>query len=55
MKEKEFSIDGMTAMCKGGTGECFRVDEDKILKLYYDGMPKEMAYREKECARTALI
>ncbi|MBP9996759.1 MAG: phosphotransferase [Lachnospiraceae bacterium] len=53
--EKEFSIDGLEAMGKGGTGECYRVDEDKILKLYYEGMPREMAYREKDCSRTALI
>lgn len=51
---KEISIDGLECIGKGGTGECYRLDEDKIIKLYYDGIPEERAVCEKECARTAL-
>lgn len=51
---KEISIDRLECIGKGGTGECYRLDEDKIIKLYYDGIPEERAVCEKECARTAL-
>lgn len=52
---KEIPIGGLTPFAKGGTGECYRLDEDTILKLYYEGFPEERVIREKECARAALI
>ena len=52
---KPISTGSLTPFAKGGTGECYRLDEDTILKLYYEGFPEECIIREKECARTALI
>ena len=52
---KPISIGSLTPFAKGGTGECYRLDEDTILKLYYEDFPEECIIREKECARTALI
>ena len=52
---RQMTLDNMKCISKGGTGECFQIDEDKILKLYYEGMPVERAVLEKECAREAFI
>lgn len=55
MDFKQIEIDGLVPFAKGATGECFRVGEDQILKLYYDGFPKERALLEKRNARTAFV
>lgn len=52
---RKISIDGLKPFAKGATGECFRLEEDSVLKLYYDGFPMEMIEREKKCAKTAFI
>ena len=33
MDVKEIRLDGLKAFAKGGTGECFRIEDDKILKI----------------------
>ena len=53
MKIREMTLDGLERVSRGGTGECWRIDDETLLKLYYEGMPEEWAIREKECARTA--
>lgn len=53
MKIREMTTEGLERVSSGGTGECWRIDDETILKLYYEGMPEEWAIREKECARTA--
>ena len=55
MKYKTLEIGDQKPFAKGGTGECYRLDEDTILKLYYEGFPKEYVQREKAGARTALV
>lgn len=55
MDVKEIRLDGLKAFAKGGTGECFRIEDDKILKLYYEGFPKERAFQEKKNAKTAFV
>lgn len=55
MDFKPMNIDGMKSFAKGGTGECFRIGEDQILKLYYDDFPKERALQEKRNAKTAFV
>ena len=55
MDFKPMNIDGMKSFAKGGTGECFRIGEDQILKLYYDDFPMERALREKRNAKTAFV
>lgn len=52
---REINIEGLKPFAKGGTGECFRLDEDNILKLYYDEYPEEFILGEKERARAAFI
>lgn len=54
MKIIEMSTEGLECIARGGTGECFRLDNETILKLYYEGIPCERAFREKDCSRTAL-
>lgn len=56
MKEtfKPIDLSGFAPFAKGGTGECYRLNEDTIIKLYYEGFPIERVLREKDGARTAL-
>lgn len=49
---RDLSIEGLECFARGGTGECYRLDDETILKLYYEGFPEEWALREKDCART---
>ena len=56
--EKQFrtiDISHLKSFAKGGTGECYRIDQDTILKLYYEGFPTERILTEKEGARAALV
>lgn len=53
MKIREMTLDGLTLIARGGTGDCWRIDDETLLKLYYEGFPEERALREKESARTA--
>lgn len=56
--EKQFKtidISHLKSFAKGGTGECYRIDQDTILKLYYEGFPTERILNEKEGARAALV
>ena len=55
MDFKEMKIDGLTSFAQGGTGECFRIGDDQILKLYYEGFQKERALQEKRNAKTAFV
>lgn len=52
---RTIDIGHLKSFAKGGTGECYRIDRDTILKLYYEGFPTERILTEKECARAALI
>lgn len=52
---KEINIDGLVPFAAGGTAECYRLGDDKILKLHYPGYSVEQTVREKENAVTALI
>ena len=48
-------LGGLQPFALGGTGACYRLSEDTILKLYYEGFPVECILREKEGARAALV
>ena len=52
---KALEIGNLRPFAKGGTGECFCLDEETILKLYYEDFPLEYIRREKDGARTALV
>ena len=50
MAEESFrmiDITGLEPFARGGTAECYRIDEDKILKLYFDQGKKELISKEK--------
>ena len=56
--EKRFrtvEIGDLRPFARGGTGDCYRLDGDTILKLYYEGFPEARILREKEGARAALV
>ena len=54
-KFKTLDIGDLRSFARGGTGECYRLDEDTILKLYYEGFPESRILREKAGARAALV
>ena len=52
---KEYNLEGLKLIGRGGTGECYQIDDDKVLKLYYEDFQEEWILREKMCAKQALI
>lgn len=48
-------IKGKLPFAKGGTGECYMIDEETILKLYYENIPEEIVTNEKKCAKKAFV
>lgn len=54
-KPRRLSIDGLELIAKGGNGECFRVDEETVLKLYFDHIDDTSAAREKRLAKKAFV
>lgn len=52
---KEYKLDGLKLLGRGGTGECYQIDDDKVLKLYYEDFQEDWILREKMCARQALV
>ena len=52
----EFSVDGLEMIGSGANGEVYRVDEDKVIKVYNPlTNPPEKILREKEAARKAFV
>lgn len=51
---KEISVDGLDIVGRGGNGTVYRLDDDKIVKLY-NGSNIDIVKREKEYARTAFV
>ncbi len=54
-KFKTLDIGDLRPFASGGTGDCYRLGEDTILKLYYEGFPEARVLREKAGARAALV
>ncbi len=54
-KPRRLSIDGLELIAKGGNGECFRVDDETVLKLYFDHIDDASASREKRLAKKAFV
>lgn len=52
---KPIRIDGLTPFARGASGEVYRLDEETILKLYYEGFSEKEALVEKDRARLALV
>ena len=53
-KLREISVEGCELVGEGGNGKVYRLDDDKIVKLYSDAS-MDSVKREQEYARTALV
>lgn len=54
-KPREISLDGMELLSAGVCGECYRLDEETIVKLYREGIDPAIAEQEKRYARAAFV
>jgi len=54
-RPREISIDGLEFLSAGVCGQCFRMDEETIVKLYNEGVGREVAEQEKAFARAAFV
>lgn len=52
---REISVDGLEVVGKGGQGTVYRLDEDKVVKLYDNGFSLDDIERERRYARAALV
>lgn len=44
-KVREISIDGLDLMSAGVCGECYRLDDETIVKLYHEGVAPTRCWR----------
>lgn len=54
-KAFEISMEGLEMISAGVCGECYRMDGERVVKLYREGIGPEIAEREKEYARAAFV
>ncbi len=54
-RAREISIEGLEFLSAGLCGECFRLDADTIVKLYNEGVSREIAEQEKDYAKAAFV
>lgn len=54
-KADRISFNDMTLLSAGACGECYRLDSERVIKLYKSDVAPEIAFKEKEFARAALI
>jgi uncharacterized protein (TIGR02172 family) len=54
-KRREITINGVTPLSTGLCGECFRLDEETIVKLYLEGVDPSIAEQEKKYAKAAFV
>ncbi|MBR6399646.1 MAG: anti-sigma factor antagonist [Firmicutes bacterium] len=52
---REISVEGCEIIGQGGNGTVYRLDDDKIVKVYRPVVKLEQIEREREFAKTALI
>ena len=52
---REISIEGRELLSAGVCGECFRLDNETVVKLYKDGVDLGMAELEKRYAQAAFV
>ncbi len=52
---RQISIKGLPLIGRGVTGECYRVDDETLLKLYFEHVSPDMALREKAFAMAAFM
>jgi uncharacterized protein (TIGR02172 family) len=54
-KLRQLSVDGLEMIAKGANGECYKVDDETVLKLYYEYIDQGCAEREKTLAKKAFV
>jgi uncharacterized protein (TIGR02172 family) len=54
-KLRQLSVAGLELIAKGANGECYKVDDETILKLYYDYADEASAAKEKALAKKAFV
>lgn len=54
-KLREISVEGCELLGQGGNGSVYRLDDDKIVKVYKPYMTREVIDKEREFARTAFM
>ncbi len=52
---RTISIDGCEVIGRGACGECFRIDDETIIKLYYDNTDTKFIEHEKALAKKAFV
>ena len=52
---REISIEGRELLSSGVCGDCFRLDDETVVKLYKDGVDVGMAELEKRYAQAAFV
>ena len=52
---RKISIDGCEVIGRGACGECYRIDDETIIKLYYDNTDPQLIEREKALAKKAFV
>lgn len=52
---KDISLDGCEFLARGFVGECFKIDEERVLKLYYEHIKPELVLNEKRFAKEAFV
>ena len=52
---RKISIDGCEVIGRGACGECYRIDDETIIKLYYDNTDIEWIEHEKSLAKKAFV
>ncbi len=54
-KRRQLSVEGLERIGRGANGECYKVDEETVLKLYYEYIDEACVAREKDLARKAFL
>ncbi len=52
---REFSVEGCEVIGRGGNGIVYRLDEDTIIKVYYENTPIEAIEKERNLAQNAFL
>ena len=52
---REVSVEGCELIGAGACGECFRIDDETIIKLYYPSVSEDEIEREKTLAKKAFV
>lgn len=52
---REISVDGCELIGRGACGECYRIDDETIIKLYYGNADFDMIEHEKSLSRKAFV